>query len=359
MASPGTLVIDGSHGEGGGQILRTAATLAAITSRAMRIDRIRAGRPKPGMAAQHLTAIRAVAAVCGAELEGDSLGSQTLGFRPRHRPQAGDYVFDVAAAREGGSAGAATLVIQAVLPPLLLAEGASTLSVRGGTHMLWSPPYDYLQDVWVPSLARMGAAIEIELVRSGWYPIGRGEIRVGLRGLGAGRRLRAVQLLDRGPLSEVIGHAIAAELPSHIPQRMADRAASLLNAAGLPARILPERVSAACPGAGIFLAAAYEHVACGFAAYGQIGKPSETVAEEAVDALLKHHASGGAVDRHLSDQLLVPLALADAPSSFTVGHVSLHLETNAWVIEQFGLARVEILRDAGQPATVTVTPTAE
>jgi RNA 3'-terminal phosphate cyclase (ATP) len=358
MASLGTLVIDGSHGEGGGQILRTAATLAAITGRAMRIERIRAGRPKPGMAAQHLTAIRAAAAICGAELEGDSLGSQTLAFTPRHRPQAGDYVFDVAAAREGGSAGAATLVIQAVLPALLLAQGPSTLSVRGGTHMIWSPPYDYLQDVWVPTLAGMGAEIEIELVRSGWYPIGQGEIRVGVRGLGVGRRLRAVQLLDRGPLSQVTGRAIAAQLPPHIAQRMADRATSLLNAAGLPARILPECMCAACPGAGIFLAAAYAHVACGFAAYGQIGKPAETVAEEAVDALLKHHASAGAVDMHLSDQLLVPFALADAPSSFTVGRVSLHLETNAWVIEQFGLARVEILRNTERPATVTVTPVA-
>jgi RNA 3'-terminal phosphate cyclase (ATP) len=353
----GPLVIDGSHGEGGGQILRTSATLAAISGRAIRIEKIRAGRPKPGMAAQHLTAVRAVAAVCGAELQGDRLGSQTLTLVPGHPPRAADYVFDVGAAREGGSAGAATLVLQAVLPPLLLADGNSTVHVHGGTHMAWSPPYDYLHDVWLPTLARMGATMAAELRRSGWFPVGQGEIRAEVRGLVASRLL-PLQLTDRGDCRQVTGRAIAAELPSHIAQRMADRASALLNAAGLPTRISPERLSAACPGAGIFVTALYERVRCGFNAFGRLGKPAEAVAEEAVDALLRHHAAGGTVDVHLSDQLLVPLALASGPSAFSVNPVSRHLETNAWVIARFGLARIEIARRENAAAVVTVTPLA-
>lgn len=203
------LVIDGSFGEGGGQILRTAVGLAAITGRPIRIEKIRAGRPKPGLGAQHLAAVRAVAAVCDAELSGDSLGSQTLRFHPRRRPRSTEYDFDVAGAREGGSGGAATLVLQAVLPPLLLADGNSTVTVCGGTHMAWSPPFDYLQDVWVATVARMGASIDIELRRSGWFPKGQGEICARVRPLGSDR-LRSLQLTDRGELRMVTGRAIAA-----------------------------------------------------------------------------------------------------------------------------------------------------
>jgi RNA 3'-terminal phosphate cyclase (ATP) len=354
MTAP-VLVIDGSFGEGGGQILRTAAGLAAITGRPFRIEKIRAGRPKPGLGAQHLTAVRAVAAVCAAELSGDSLGSPVLEFGPRHRPRSADYEFDVAEAREGGSAGAATLVLQAVLPPLLRAEGDSTVTVRGGTHMAWSPPFDYLRDVWLAAVARMGADMEIDLRRSGWFPIGQGEIRAQVRS-GGSATLRPLHLADRGELRLVSGRAIAADLPSHIAQRMADRASARLRAAGHSTDIVPERLRAACPGAGIFLTAGYEHVRCGFNALGRLGKPAEAVADEAVEALLRHHSSPAVVDEHLSDQLLVPCALADGISTLVVGTVSPHLQTNAWVIEKFGLARVATARQDNGATLVTVAP---
>ena len=331
------LVIDGSHGEGGGQILRTALALAAITGRAVRIHKIRAGRKNPGLAAQHLTGVRAIAAVCDARVSGDELGSQSLTVVPGGPPKAGNYVFDVAGAREGGSAGATTLVLQTVMLPLALAQGDSTIVIRGGTHVAWSPPFDYARDVWLWSLSRLGLVAQLELVQWGWYPVGQGEIRVTIRGQRS--KLSPLTVVERVPLRRVTGRAVAANLPSHIPQRMTARAHLILKGAGVGAQIEPLRVRAACAGAGIFLTAEYESVRVGFSALGAKGKPSEAVAEEVVAALLAHRDSGAALDQHLADQLVLPLSLAGASSSFTVERVSRHLTTNCWVVEQFGLAK--------------------
>lgn len=337
------LLIDGAHGEGGGQILRTALSLCAITGRAARIENIRANRPNPGLAAQHLTAVEAVAALCAARVEGGVLGSQTICFDPQGPPLAGEYFFDVAKAREGGSAGAATLVLQAVLLPLALAGGDSFVVIRGGTHMAWSPPFDYAREVWLHALAAMGVNARLELLRWGWYPAGGGEMRVQIHGLGGGgRQLSPVILQERGTLRGVRGRAVAANLPSHIAQRMTDRARSLLGQAGIAAELTAERITAASPGAGIFLTAEYENLRSGFCALGERGKPSETVAGEAVAALLAHRDSGAALDAHLADQLVVAAALARGRSEFSVESITRHLATNAWVVERFGLARIRI-----------------
>jgi len=347
---PAGLVIDGSYGEGGGQILRSALALAAITGRAITIQNIRAGRKNPGLAAQHLTGVRAAAAVCRARVTGDGLGSPTLTFLPGGPPQAGEYVFDVSEAREGGSAGATTLVLQAVLLPLALAAGDSSLVIRGGTHVAWSPPFDYVQDVWLPMLARLGVMAGLELVRWGWYPAGQGELRATVHGLGGRLEPSSPVLMERGPLRRIWGRAVAANLPSHIPQRMASRARSLLAGAGLVAQIEPLRVRAVSAGAGIFLTAEYEGVRAGFSALGARGKPSEAVAEEAAMALLSHRDAGQALDQHLADQLVLPLALAGGTSTFGVERVSRHLTTNLWVLEQFGLASTRV---EGRQVTVT------
>lgn len=348
------LVIDGSHGEGGGQILRSAVKFSAIFGRPIRIENIRAARKKPGLAAQHLTSIRAAAAICGATLEGADLGGQTLSFTPGHDVRAGRYEFDVAAATVVGSAGAACLVMQTVLLPLGMAEGKSEVIVRGGTHMAWSPPFDYLSDVWIPALAQLGIEAELSLQRSGWFPIGQGCVEA--RIIGRNRPPTAIDLTSRGPLVEITGRAIAANLPAHIPRRMSDRATAMLAETGVPVRIEPARVSAACAGAGIFLTARYESVSNGFNALGERGKSSETVAEEAVYLLLSHRRSGAALDEHLGDQILVPLAVADGRSRYSVEKVSLHLETNGWLIEQFGLARVEIEKRKDGSGLISVHP---
>ena len=177
------ITIDGAHGEGGGQILRTALSLSAITGR-LRIERIRALRRNPGLAVQHLTAVRAAAALCAAQVSGDTLGSSCLDFAPQAPVAAGNYVFDVSLAREGGSAGAVMMVLQTVLLPLAFAEGDSEVALHGGTHMAWSPPFDYVRDVWLPVLSRLGVEASVELANWGWYPVGKGEVRAGIRGLG-------------------------------------------------------------------------------------------------------------------------------------------------------------------------------
>ena len=173
------LSVDGSYGEGGGQILRTALALAALTGVPVRIERIRARRSKPGLRPQHLTAVQAVARVSQAEVTGVHLGSQALTFRPR-TPQGGHYLFDVASMT--GSAGAVTLVAQALLPPLIKAGAPATVILKGGTHVPWSPPAHYLSHVFLPALAAMGAEVEMTLERWGWYPRGGGEMRLTIRG---------------------------------------------------------------------------------------------------------------------------------------------------------------------------------
>ena len=148
--------IDGSWGEGGGQILRTSLSLATITGQPVRIERIRANRPKPGLAAQHLTSVQAAAKLCQAQVRGDTLGSMTLEFRPTRSPQAGQYTFDVTQAREGGSAGAVTLILPTILIPLALANGSSKVILKGGTHVAWSPPVTYIEEVYLPTLRQLG-----------------------------------------------------------------------------------------------------------------------------------------------------------------------------------------------------------
>ena len=337
------LHIDGSYGEGGGQILRSSLSLAAITGQAICIDRIRAKREKPGLAIQHLTGVRAAAAICQAEVKGDTLGSTTLEFTPSRPVQAGEYTFDVAQTVGTGSAGAVTLILQTVLLPLALTSSESVVTFKGGTFVPWSPPAPYIEQVYLPILQRMGVQAEVKLRSWGWYPRGGGELELRVTGNGGGvASLGSLQLLERGSLQQVNGLAVVTELPSHIPQRMASRAQNLLEPADLKAQVQPLRERGVGPGAGIFLTAEYEYSRAGFGAVGKVGLASEQVAAIATQELLNFHANGAPVDVHLADQLLLPAALASKPSQYRVAEVSTHLITNAWVIEQFGLAKTTI-----------------
>jgi RNA 3'-terminal phosphate cyclase (ATP) len=275
--------------------------------------------------------------ICDAVLHGDELGSTWLSFTPQAPPVAGLYEFNVADARQGGSAGAATLVLQTVLPPLALADAPSTVTVRGGTHVAWSPPFHYLRDVYLPALARLGFHAEASLGRWGWYPAGEGAISINLPGGDQPTRpVDAVVWAERGELVKVSGVAVASSLPAHIAQRIRNRAANLLDAAGLPHDIQPELARSTSPGAGIFLTAEYRHSRAGFGALGAKGKPSEQVAQEAVDDLLAFHAGSAALDAHLADQLIVPLALAKgAGLTLSAQAITEHARTNLWLVEQF------------------------
>lgn len=330
--------IDGSYGEGGGQVLRTSLSLAAITGNSIQINNIRAKRQKPGLAAQHLTAVRAAAAICRAEVVGDTLGSTALQFIPGASVQAGSYTFDVSEALSGRSAGAISLVLQTVLLPLALAGGDSQVTLKGGTHVSFSPSMTYIQQVYLPMLRRMGVEVEVELNAWGWYPQGGGEAQL----LITGGTIDGINVVERGDLQQVRGLAVVTQLPSHIPQRMASRAENLLREAKLKAAIQPLRAKGVAPGAGFFLTAEYENSLAGFGALGRLGLPADKVAEMACEEFFQFHHTLAPVDEHLGDQLLLPAALASTKSEYRVAEVTTHLTTNAWVIEQFGVAKVRV-----------------
>lgn len=347
------LVIDGSYGEGGGQVLRTSLALSAITGQPVRIESVRAGRRKPGLRPQHLTAVRALAKVCDAELEGARLNAQALTFVPRDRPRAGTYTFDVAQVAKGGSAGSVALLFQAVLLPLALAGGTSQLTLRGGTHVAWSPPYDYLKRVYLPTLARAGVQAKVNIRKWGWYPVGGGEVQATVQGL-PNDRPAALDLHQRGALLRVRGLSASSNLPKHIRTRQERAALQALRSAGVNARI--DVVDAPSKGQGtvVFVWADFEQVVAGFTSLGERGKPAEQVAEEAVQGLLDFLHGDGAVDEHLADQLVLPLVLAEGTSHFTTAAVTGHLLTSAWVVNQFLPGSVRVEGDEGGPGACTI-----
>ena len=340
------LEIDGSLGEGGGQVLRTSLSLAALTGRPFRLTSIRAKRSKPGLRPQHLTAVHAVAALCAAELEGDRLNSQTLTFRPRTRPRGGAYTFDVTQAAQGGSAGSVTLILQAILWPLLFADAPARVTLRGGTHVPFSPPYHYLAHAAQPVFARLGAAFTLALHAWGWYPIGQGEMQAVIEPVA---RLESVPLA-RAAGDVVEGVAAVTNLPAHIPQRMARRAHNLLADAGLQPQVAPRRERGAGPGAGLFLWAPQG----GFSSLGRQGLPAEAVAETAVADCLAFIASETDVDKHLADQLLLPLALAHGATCFTTDELTRHTLTNAALLRQWLDVEIRISGEVGAPAGVEI-----
>ena len=359
----GALEIDGSTGEGGGQILRTALSLACITGREIDVVRIRSGRPRPGLAAQHVAAVRAAAALCEAGVRGAELGSKRLRFGPRSPVTKGRYSFDVSAERRGGSAGSTSLVLQTVALPLALATGESEVVIQGGTHTAWSPPHDYLAEVWAPTLARMGVRMRLELRAVGWYPRGGGEIAARIDGVGGeAAQLSPIELVEPGSGERVGGRAITSRLPDHVGRRLVETAARRLEELGLAVDLDVERPMARGTGAGLFLtfetgiAEGTGAVRAGFGALGERGKLAEVVAEEAVEALLEHRASGAPVDVHLGDQLILPAALANGPSRFRVAAISRHLETNAWVVERFEVAEVKVIEEEAGTGVVVVQP---
>jgi len=334
------LHLNGSYGEGGGQILRTSLSLAALLGDAVRITDIRAGRTKPGLRPQHLMAVKALAHITRAEVEGADLGSRELTFRPR-AIQAGNYFFDVA--EKTGSAGSVTLVAQALLPPLLAARGPTTVTIRGGTHVAWSPPAHYVQAVFLPALAELGVTATLTLTRWGWYPRGGGEVQL--------RVQPAPELSSRtwtAPADPQDFQALSAasRVPAHVIQRQARRLKERLGA-GLPV----EEVEAAAldPGSFVFLWGPR----AGFEALGARGKPAEKVADEAAEQFLRFQKRGAAIDRHLADQVLLYLARAPGPSKFTTSEITQHLLTNIWVIEQFLGAIFQVRGNPGEPGEIS------
>ncbi|MEJ2069981.1 MAG: RNA 3'-terminal phosphate cyclase [Syntrophobacterales bacterium] len=333
------LHLNGSYGEGGGQLLRTSLSLAALLGEPVRITDIRAGRAKPGLRPQHLTAVTALAQITQAEVEGARLGSRELTFRPR-TIQGGSYFFDVA--EKTGSAGAVSLVAQALLPPLLAARGPTSLVIRGGTHVAWSPPVHYVVHVFLPTLGALGAEATLTLSRWGWYPRGGGEVRLTVTPAAAFSPPTWLNAPDPDRFQAL---SAASQVPTHVIQRQAKRLKERLGS-----RLPVEEMEAASldPGSFVFLWGPR----AGFGALGARGKPAEKVADEAAEQFLSFQERQVAVDRHLADQVLIYLARAPGPSAFTTEEITLHLLTNVWVIEQFLGPCFQVLGQQGEPGEI-------
>jgi RNA 3'-terminal phosphate cyclase (ATP) len=340
--------IDGSVGEGGGQILRTSLALAALLAREVEIINIRRGRKVPGLQPQHLTAVRAIRDITGGRTLGDELGSELLIFMPG-KCEGGVYEFDVSKIR--ASAGSVSLIFQAVLPALLFAPCPTHLVLKGGTHVPFSPPTTYVERVFLPLLQRMGGRASLKTIRWGWYPHGGGIVEADIEPV---ERLSAIDLTRREELVKIEGLAVVSHLPLSIAERLCRRLLQRLARYELVAEIELVHAPAAGRGAGLFVFARYGDVVAGFSALGEVGKRAEAVADEVYRALVAHHRSGKVADRHVADQLLLYMALAEGRSAITVSEITPHLLTNVWVIERFLPVKFEVEGEVGKPGAVSV-----
>ncbi|MCK6545030.1 RNA 3'-terminal phosphate cyclase [Myxococcota bacterium] len=319
------LVIDGSQGEGGGQILRTSLALSVLTNTPVELIKIRAGRVKPGLLRQHLTAVRAAERISGAEVIGAELGSQTLSFRPSGL-YAGQYHFSI------GSAGSASLVLQTILPPLLHATGPSTVTVEGGTHNSMSPPFDFLAKVFAPLVARMGARLDLVLERPGFYPAGGGRLRAEIT---PAATWRPFQLVERGAIVSRRARAIVSKLPRHVAERELSTLRERLAWTDRDVRFDVEVVEDAVgPGNVLVVELGFEHGAELVTGFGEKGKRAEDVAAAVADEVAALLGAGVPVGEHLADQLLLPLAIG-AGGVFRTLAPTPHTTTNVDVIRRF------------------------
>jgi RNA 3'-phosphate cyclase len=324
--------IDGSYGEGGGQILRTALAFSAIYKRPLTVYRIRAKRKKPGLGHQHLMAVEALAQICGAKVGGSAIGSETLTFIPGD-VCSGDYKFEIE------TAGSVTLLLQSLLLPLCLSKKNSRLTLVGGTHVPWSPPFHYLSEVFFPVLKTMGIAIEGRIEKWGWYPKGGGILEVETKPTSG---LKPVTLLERGSLKRIYGLSATSHLPKHVGERQRDEALRRIGKGmkvDTEITLLPD-VPGNGTGSFLFLVAESEKAIAGFSSLGKRGKPAEEVAREAVVSLKDYLESDGCIDPHLADQLVPFVIMAKGHSSLTTNRMSEHLLTNLWVVQHFSDVKI-------------------
>ncbi|MCS7122275.1 MAG: RNA 3'-terminal phosphate cyclase [Archaeoglobaceae archaeon] len=319
------LKIDGSFGEGGGQILRTAIALSCLTGKATEIYNIRANRPNPGLAAQHLKGIEVAKLVSDAEVEGLKIGSKRVVFKPR-RLKGGNFKVDI------GTAGSVTLILQTILLPSLFAEKESTFEIIGGTDVSWSPPVDYFRFVTLKALKELGAKVDLRLIKRGYYPKGGGKIFVKVEP----SKLKGKEF---EPIKESIkGLSHCQNLPRSVAERQAEAAKKFLENKKLNAEIEVEVSEGLSTGSGITVWSSYK----GGSSLGEKGKRAETVGEEAAKNFLEEYLSDSVFDSYLADQVMTFAAVASGSTSYTTSKVTLHQISNAFVINKFFENAVEI-----------------
>ncbi len=317
------LIIDGSQGEGGGQILRTALALSLCLNIPFKIINIRIHRSRPGLQPQHLAAVKAAATVSDAALEGARQHSRQLLFQPA-RVQPGEYRFDI------GTAGSTSLVLQTVLPALMLGTQPSHLLITGGTHNPLAPTYEYLKYAFLPLVSRMGPDIHIRLIHPGFYPKGGGQIQVVIR---PAIRLKPLHLTERGDLIRQYACILSAHLPRHIAEREWNIIQQQLDYQDDQEELIFDD-SGISPGNVVNLIVQYRQLTEVFTSLGRPGLPAEQVAWTAVIALKHYLEQPAPVDPHLADQLLLPIALAGA-GCFHTTLPTTHTRTNMEIIHMF------------------------
>jgi len=310
------LEIDGSYGEGGGQLVRTAVALSAVTGREIRVTKIRKNRQNPGLKQQHLKALETAARICEARVSGLFPGSTEISFAPVEI-KGGKYDIDI------GTAGSITLLLQCLMPALPFAKEKVELMIRGGTDVAWAPTMDYLQQVTFKALEQLGYAGKVVLKEHGYYPKGGGRVSASFKPC----RLQGFHFLKEE--DEIRGISHASNLPTHVPLRQAEAARIRLLEAGYPSQIETKSFEAFSTGSGITLWVGY----LGGSALGERGLPAEKVGKHAADEIISEVRTGASVDIHLADQLIPYMALA-GNSSYTVRELSLHTATNIWITEQ-------------------------
>ncbi len=318
------LSIDGSYGEGGGQIIRSALALSLVTGKPFRVYNVRARREKPGLQRQHLTAVLSAAEIGQAQVDGAQVGSREFTFVPKRSPEPGEYRFSV------GTAGSTMLVLQAVLPALMLAREPSLLTFEGGTHNVHAPPFEFIQKTFLPLVCRTGPDISIELVRYGFYPPGGGRFNVFIEPAGDLRRL---DLLERGAILAQRARALVVNIPAHIGER---ELAVISNQLGwTPDQLQLETSSEAISGGNVLtIEIESESLTEVFTGVGERGVRAEQIASRVVSEARAYLESGAPVGEHLADQLLIPMALAGGGSYTTVTPTP-HTTTNIEVVKKF------------------------
>lgn len=329
--------VDGTYGEGGGQIVRTSLSLAAITGKSIEIEGVRGRRSKPGLQPQHLMAVKAAGQICSAAIQGAEVGSSSFRFEPGSPVLAGTYRFDI------GTAGATTLVAQTVLLPLALAEGPSVVTITGGTHNPMAPCVDYLELVYLPVLRRMGVEVSLDVPRFGFFPRGGGELTIRL---GGSSKLKPIDLTRRGEERSRFARVITSGLPEDVAVRGArqlERAIQTVDHFEKPSL---------GPGAAAFIGAEFEGGFGAFTGLGERGKRMEKVAQEAVEPFRSWLAGDAPTDEHLADQLVLPAMLAHGTSRWRASAITEHLRSVIWLARQFVSREVEVDEASG---TVTVS----
>jgi len=343
------ITIDGAYGEGGGQIFRTALAYAAVMRKPVRVINIRAKRSNPGLRPQHLAALKAIAQLTNAKVSGAYVGSRVVEFIPQ-RIKGGKFTIDI------GTAGSISLVIQAILPALLFADDACEVVIRGGTDVKWAPPIDAVRFVLFPALRRLGAKIELELIRRGHYPRGGGIVKLYTEPIDG--TLKPINLTEQGTVKAIKGISHCVRLPKHVAERQAKAAKNLLMTICENVNIELEwyprdKDPHLGPGSGIVLwAETTTNAILEFDALGERGKPAEKVGEEAARGLIDQINRGGAVDVHHTDQLIPYMALAKGESKILSSEISLHTLTAIHVAEKLIGAEFKVEGNQGEKGLI-------